>query len=148
MNEAIIRNHNSRVKPEDICFHLGDFCFRNTSDAKGEGIRTKAEEWEAQLNGKIIHIAGNHDKNNGVPKIIQGMLIEYHKHKVYMVHKPEHHNPAYDINFVGHVHQNWAIKRVDGITLLNVGVDVNKFMPINFSEALSKINKYKIRGVI
>ena len=35
MNETIIRNHNERIKKEDILFHIGDFCFKKTSN-KGE----------------------------------------------------------------------------------------------------------------
>lgn len=147
MNETIIRNHNARVKDGDIVFHLGDFCFRNSSAERGEGVCTKCEEWESQLNGKIMHIAGNHDKNNGVPKIIQGMLINYHNHDIYMVHKPEHYNDKYKINFVGHVHEKWRVKKKGSTILLNVGVDVNKFMPINMNEAMHKI-KQGIKGGI
>lgn len=156
MNETIIRNHNSRVKDGDIVFSLGDFCFRNSSEERGEGVKTKCQEWENRLNSKIIHISGNHDNSNGVPKIIQGILIKYHNHDVYMVHKPEHYNKNYEINFVGHVHGNWSVKlpgdtirydkgksMVVKSTLVNVGVDVNKFMPVSFTELMAKIKKHK-----
>lgn len=139
MNKTIIRNHNARVKEGDIVIHIGDFCFRNTSDIRGEGIRIPASEWEAQLNGKIIHVRGNHDKNNSTKTIIQGMLIRYGGKDVYCVHKPEHYNPQYSINFVGHVHEGWPILREpDGVLLINVGVDVNRFMPRTFGELMKK----------
>ena len=99
MNKTIIRNHNSRVSEEDIVFHLGDFCFKNSSGGKsGEGIATPASTWENKLNGKIIHLKGNHDKNNSTKTIILGMLVEYCGHRAYLVHKPEHYNPAYKLN--------------------------------------------------
>ena len=34
MNETLIRNWNSRVKPEDTVIHNGDFCFKNTPGGK------------------------------------------------------------------------------------------------------------------
>ena len=44
MNSEIIRRHNSRVKPNDTVFFLGDFCFKNSKN-RGEGINLKAEHW-------------------------------------------------------------------------------------------------------
>lgn len=143
MNSTIIRNHNSRVKAEDTVFHLGDFCFKNSSDVKGEGVRIPVSEWEAQLNGKIIHVRGNHDKNNSTKTIIQGMLIRYGAKDVYCVHNPQHYNSNYPINFVGHAHENWVIGKVGRTLLINVGVDVNRFMPRLFAELIGKINKAK-----
>ena len=139
MNEAIIKNHNMRVKPEDTVFHLGDFCFKNSSDVRGEGVKVNAEQWEEQLNGKIIHVRGNHDRNNSTKTIIEGLLIKYHKRLVYCVHKPIHYNSNYEINFVGHEHDKWSVKRIDNVSLINVGVDVNNFRPIKFLEALGKL---------
>ena len=139
MNDTIIKNHNMRVRPEDTVFHLGDFCFKNSSSWRGKGAKVTAEEWEEKLNGKIIHVRGNHDRNNSTKTIIEGLLIKYHKRLVYCVHKPEHYNSNYDINFVGHVHNNWSVKKIDNVSLINVGVDVNNFRPIKFLEALGKL---------
>jgi len=33
MNSSLIRNWNQRVKPEDTVFHVGDFCFQETTKA-------------------------------------------------------------------------------------------------------------------
>ena len=55
MNEAIISNWNRVVGPEDIVFHLGDFCLGGSA------------EWINvlnRLNGKIYLISGNHDIKN------------------------------------------------------------------------------------
>ena len=53
MNEALIANHNSCVKPEDDWYHLGDFCM---------GDRRKVAEYLSRLNGRKHMIKGNHDK--------------------------------------------------------------------------------------
>ena len=54
MNDALVANWNSVVKPEDHVYHLGDFCFGNV------------EKWNwclepGRLNGHIHLILGNHD---------------------------------------------------------------------------------------
>ncbi len=50
MNEVMIERWNSVVKPNDIIFHLGDFCFGRHN----LGIASR-------LNGKKKLILGNHD---------------------------------------------------------------------------------------
>ena len=55
MNETLIANWNSVVGPDDIVFHLGDFCLGGSA------------EWTNilnRLNGKIYLIVGNHDIKN------------------------------------------------------------------------------------
>ncbi|KKL58994.1 hypothetical protein LCGC14_2219840, partial [marine sediment metagenome] len=65
MNQGMIKRHNERVKPGDIVYMVGDFCFKNTAGGKkGEGILVTAKEWKQKLNGKFIFIRGNHDRNN------------------------------------------------------------------------------------
>jgi calcineurin-like phosphoesterase family protein len=173
MNSVIIRNWNMRVKAEDTVFHLGDFCFKS-----GLGC-VKADYWIEQLNGNKIFIRGNHDNNNSLKTIIDGIHITYAIKRIRMCHKPEHANPDYEINLVGHVHQNWSIrtfkqhydiiegairdnkdlvcdrpqwltflgdnayKRDSESILFNVGVDVNKFMPVTLDEVLGQIIRFK-----
>ena len=66
MNEALVNNWNSVVKPEDHVYHLGDFCFGNV------------EKWNwclepGRLNGHIHLILGNHDPDR---VFREGTLIE------------------------------------------------------------------------
>ena len=54
MNEALVKNWNSVVGPDDHVYHLGDLCFGNV------------EKWNwclelGRLNGHIHLILGNHD---------------------------------------------------------------------------------------
>ena len=149
MNETIIRNHNARVKSEDTVFHIGDFCFKNTSN-KGEGIRVNASTWEKKLNGKIIHIMGNHCRNNGVRTLVQSLVIKYGGRQIRLVHNPEHIDYRYNLHFVGHVHEKWKFKEVYAppkintfIDLINVGVDVNNFYPKTFDEIKNSFSSWK-----
>lgn len=86
MNETIIANWNRVVGPEDIVFHLGDFCLGGSA------------EWInvlKRLNGKIYLISGNHDIKNlrqnytkYFEQITMQMYIEVDKQKIYLNHYP------------------------------------------------------------
>ena len=148
MNTQLISRWNERVKPGDVVFVLGDFCFKNSKGGKkGEGTITTAKEYEAKLNGKIIFIKGNHDRNNGCKTIIERSVIGYCNRRINLVHKPVHIDPNYKINFVGHVHGKWQIKRIKtqfGYTdAINVGVDVHNFYPVSFEELMKRYYKWK-----
>ena len=157
MNEVLINNWNKRVSEGDIVFHIGDFCFKNSAGGRdGEGLTNKASYYVERLNGNIIFLKGNHDKNNSVTTIIESMVIKYGPHYVNCVHIPENYNGAYAINFVGHVHERWAFKREEEgalylnpnghVDLINVGVDVNEFEPKTFEELYSKYKKWLKAG--
>jgi calcineurin-like phosphoesterase family protein len=54
MDKALIENWNSKVAPDDIVYHLGDFAFYSVDNIF---------EILKQLNGYIFFVPGNHDKN-------------------------------------------------------------------------------------
>lgn len=144
MDAELIRKHNSRVKPEDTVIHLGDFCFRNTDGGKeGEGSPNSADYYLKQLNGKIIVIRGNHDKNNSMKTIIENMTLEIGGRNIFAVHNPEDYNNKFRIVFCGHIHNEWKFKRVKGTDLINVGVDVWNFMPVDINEIMDEYHKWK-----
>lgn len=132
MDNTIISRWNSRVKEEDTVFFLGDFCFRNSPGGR-EGIPTHAKTWESLLNGKIVFIEGNHDHNNTLKAKIRAASIKLCGKVIWAVHDPKRVNFDYTINLVGHIHEKWAFmryKRGNRISdCINVGVDVNNFMP-------------------
>jgi len=150
-DSRLIQLWNSRVKPEDTVFHLGDFCFKQLKE------RT-AQNYLDQLNGKIIIIKGNHDTHNGVKTCIEDMRIRLGGKELLLVHRPE--DVGYtdaDLVLCGHVHNHWRFKRIDtydetGKEILyskdfcNVGVDVWKGMPVTINEILRSYGKWK-RGV-
>jgi calcineurin-like phosphoesterase family protein len=141
MNEVLITNWNHRVREEDIVFHVGDFCFKNSAGGKpGEGMIHKASYYSSKLNGNIIYIKGNHDKNNSVRTVIDHIVIKYGPHYVNLVHVPENYDMNFSINFVGHVHEKWKFRRIyipylnRNVDLINVGVDQWGFKPMTFEE--------------
>ena len=138
MDRILIQNWNARVKPEDIVYHIGDFCYRGVS---------KYSKYLEKLNGTIIVIKGNHDRNNGVKTILESATIKHGGHRLYLVHRPFNCNPNIKINLVGHVHKNWKfrVKRCGlfkKVILINVGVDVHNFRPVNINELLSEYSKW------
>lgn len=139
MNETIIANWNSRVKPEDTVILNGDFCFKNDGTIK-------AIDWEKRLNGKIVFIKGNHDNNNSCSAIIENMVIKYGGKQLFIVHDPANCNLNYDINLTAHVHEKWKVKEAKSFPkksiLINIGVDVWNFMPVTINQILAEYSKF------
>ena len=145
MNNTIITNHNQRVKPEDTVFFAGDFCFRNSAGGKkGEGEIHKAEHYLKQLNGRFVFIKGNHDRNNSLKTIIERLIISYGGKRINIVHNPIHADSSYNINFVGHVHNNWMFRKLNHKSdMINIGVDQWGFKPVTFEEIMKKYYQWK-----
>lgn len=150
MNFNLIHRWNERIAPEDTVYHIGDFCIRGR--ARGyEGLRRTASEYEKELNGKIIHILGNHDENNGVKHGLNEAVITINGRRFLMRHQPyslqELSKIPSDIKGVlcGHVHDCWTYKYSPSFDILqvNVGVDVCNYYPLTQSELTTRIKKYK-----
>jgi calcineurin-like phosphoesterase family protein len=142
MNETIIERWNKTVKNTDIVYNLGDFCYCR-------GGRT-AEYWERRLNGKIIHIAGNHDKNNGIKTLVQSAILEFGERQFLVQHIPPtmyQEIPDFvDAVLCGHVHEKWKHAFIKDVPIINVGLDQWEFTPIKINlvlKYLGKINKGK-----
>lgn len=136
MNETIIKRWNERVKKNDIVYFLGDFCFCNGKNGK-EGDIYKSDYYREQLNGDIIFLRGNHDSNNSVKSAIEAMHVFFGKKDIWLTHRPYNFNKNFKYNLVGHVHEKWLYKKINGSILLNVGVDRHNFYPIKLLEALN-----------
>jgi calcineurin-like phosphoesterase family protein len=144
MNNVLIHNFNERIKDEDTVIHVGDFCFRNSPGGKdGEGLTLHAKNYINQLKGNWVFVRGNHDRNNSVQTKIERLVLKIGGMYINVCHKPddaivEDVQYYYPLNLVGHIHNNWTTKEMTKngkySLLLNVGVDVHKFRPINFDE--------------
>jgi len=145
MNEVLIKRWNERVKNEDTVFFLGDFCFKNSQN-RGEGENVKAKTWEEQLNGNIIFIKGNHDRNNTVKTRIHSLVLNLDNHYVNLVHDPLRADVNFETNITGHVHNAWEIKRIrrgNSFTdCINVGVDVWNYYPVTFDQIKARYSKW------
>lgn len=148
MNNTLIKNWNSRVKPDDTIFVIGDLLFRNSPGGKrGEGTTQKTIDFIKQLNGNIIVIKGNHDKNNTTKTCIEKIIIRLGGEQICLVHNPFHADSNYEFNFVGHVHEKWKFKLLkkgnDFTYLINVGVDVWNFRPVKINEIMRDFKRWE-----
>jgi len=141
MNMEIIRRWNERVQPDDMVIFAGDFCFRNSpaSKERGEGDTHKWKTYRDQLNGEIVFLQGNHDRNNSLPTKIMSLTLNYAGHNIFVTHMPENANPKFKINLVGHVHEKWKTKKGKGYTMVNIGVDQWGFRPVKMDEILKEV---------
>jgi len=149
MNETLIRNWNSVVDPDDIVFHLGDFCLGGSAEW------TKVLD---RLNGKIYLIIGNHDLKNmkqgfigRFEHVAMEMRIEIGKQKIYLNHYPFlcFEGGYKDVwQLFGHVHTRKNNTGIDAgrlqylyPTQYDVGVDNNDFTPVSFEQVKMIIEK-------
>lgn len=143
MNEALIANWNSCVKPEDTIIHYGDYSFAGFE---------KTFEITRRLNGHKIIICGNHDIQNKMHKRWERLgFAEFHyttKITVGGIECNVSHFPYSDNNdslnrkfdlqlkndglplLCGHVHQEWKTKD----NMINLGVDVWNYKPVHEDE--------------
>lgn len=150
MNEAIIENWNSVVKPGDITYLLGDVMLGD-NDAGIECLK--------QLNGQIFIIWGNHctdTRKNLIftdertrHKMLGGwyaFMIKHGKQSIYLSHYPtltanfdQKHFSQHVIALHGHTHQqkNW-INPLNPFTY-HVGLDSHNCTPVSIEEVISDI---------
>lgn len=147
MDEALIKNWNEVVKPADLVYHLGDFCFP-----------LKSLSIAARLNGKKILIRGNHDKHKLKDYLqyfedIQGCL---NLDQYLLTHIPIHPESLgrWKANIHGHLHSSKVkatlLNHRDSIyndpiasasvtedaRYINVSVEQTNFYPIAWEEAI------------
>jgi len=124
MNEVLIKNWNSKVSPEDIVFHLGDFSF---------GHKDKIKQITDQLNGIIFLIKGNHDVKEYLEEcgifVIEGQLF-YKNYILTHYPLPKEEIPEGYINLHGHIHHNESFHGI------NVSVEKTNFSPISLTQVL------------
>lgn len=134
MDETIIERWNSRVKPKDVVYHLGDFMLCNK----------KYDHFLNRLNGKVILIRGNHDhhfKNNnfyGFAEVHDMLFLDKLTPQFFICHYamrvwPNRHRGS--INLYGHSHGMLLFQE----NSWDVGVDNNDFYPLSVEEILPLI---------
>lgn len=141
MDEALINNWNSVVKPEDTIYHLGDFAF-----ATEERICRIL----SRLNGNKIFIFGNHDKamrSSEVRKYFELMTpyleVKYNGEMICMMHYPmarwnKSHRGAYHIH--GHEHGNY--KYPEKYRAMDVGAPCIGYTPISLDKVIETLSPF------
>ena len=144
MDEVLISNWNEVVSPQDIVFHLGDFCFGSD------------KEWIKilqRLNGTKYLILGNHDlkkiaNSNQIKDyfadINMQMRVVVDKQKMLLNHYPflcfeGGYQNVWQL--FGHVHRSKHSTGLDKERLVHlfptqydVGVDNNNYRPVSFAQ--------------
>lgn len=147
MNQGLIDNWNSQVKPEDEIYVLGDFCFKGAQ---------RAIEYLNQLKGHIHLIRGNHDHfmsqltfrawsdfgegHTSVSNERHYAHIKDGEHEVILCHYPILYWENMERGFIhlyGHVHTYRDCSKM-APNSYNVGVDVNNYAPVTLDELLER----------
>lgn len=134
MDEAIIKNWNLSVKPNDTVWHLGDFSLSK---------HKKPESYLSQLNGKIHLTWGNHDHSsvrNLSSWASSQAMAEINvdgRHLVLCHYAMRTWNKAHhgSLMFYGHTHGSLPGNRHS----LDVGVDAWDFRPVALDEILQRL---------
>jgi calcineurin-like phosphoesterase family protein len=137
MDEAMIRNWNAVVGPEDSVWHLGDFAMNKGAD--------RLRPYLERLNGTIHLVLGNHDRRTPDYAALFASTQDLAEVKVQL---PSGHNKAVVLchyamrerrnsfrgawHFYGHSHGGLA----DDATALSldIGVDCWGFRPVGVEE--------------
>jgi len=143
MNDTLIKNWNSVVKPDDTIFHLGDFAL---------GDATIWNSLLDKLQGHVYLICGNHDHktldSSNISKRFEAvsdqMMIDVNGQKILLNHYPflTYSTSRQTVwQLFGHVHSNPYMTGDDSSRLqhlwptqYDVGVDNNNYFPISFHE--------------
>ena len=151
MDERLISAWNSRVRPNDTVYILGDLIFRSTASP---------DSYLCQLRGKKHLILGNHDKDwvkkadmsQHFVSVERFAEISTGKHKITLCHYPlmswnQIAKGSYMIH--GHIHNNrdaiyFPLMR-EMPNLLNAGVEINNYRPVKFDELVKNNENFKAR---
>ncbi len=142
-DEAVIKNWNETVGPDDIVYHLGDLMLGDNA----HGI-----ECVKRLNGHIKLIRGNHDTDArwklygtlpNVELIGWADVFKYKKYNFYLSHHPTltsnlekaPHLRMHLINLYGHTHQMGKFYQ-DMPYMFHVGLDSNDNRPVLLDDAI------------
>ena len=146
MNEAMIKEWNDMVCPEDTVYILGDVAFLPAE---------KAAEIMRRLNGKKILVEGNHDRKTLKDPAFRDCFAEVHKYldinhngtKVVMFHYPiaewdQMHRGA--VHFYGHLHG--GVSGLEKYRARDVGMDATGFIVQDLDLMIAQALKGEIKG--
>ena len=147
MNELIVRNWNSLIRPNDEVWILGDVCM---------GQMIHAPKWIRQLNGKKHLVKGNHDKTLAKLPEFDDMFasVQNYKELGFRYKDKKHmicmsHFPMASWNFMnqgglmlhGHLHGSHCA--VTG-RIKDVGIDTNNLYPYLLDTVVEELLKIDV----
>lgn len=142
MNSVLVNNWNYTVKKHDTVYFLGDITFGRDSKPK--------DYWLSKLNGNIVYIRGNHDKDAGNTKLSE--KVDYKGYRFLLIHDPMEKPVEWnDWVIHGDKHNNNLgkyplINRYQ--KTINVCVELIKYRPINFDKIIELIEDKGYRNIL
>ena len=145
MNNTMITRWNELVNPDDVVYHVGDFCWN-----KG-AMRSVLH----RLHGRIILIPGNHDKELLAAEEFRGRFeaikpYSYYETNVNGEHVVFSHFPYFEWNQIGkgtwHLHGHLHAKP-HGISgkIMDVGADGNGLRPYSWDQIKAYMDTREVR---
>lgn len=146
MNEAMVKEWNDLIEPEDLVYILGDVAFLPAQ---------KAAETVNRLNGTKILVEGNHDRKALNDPTFRRCFQEVHKYldinyngtKVVMFHYPicewdQMHRGA--VHFHGHLHG--GVSGMERYRCRDMGMDATGMIAMLMEDAIKDALKGEIKG--
>jgi calcineurin-like phosphoesterase family protein len=149
MNEAIIKNYNSVVQPDDDVYVLGDLML-NDNEAGMRCIKS--------LKGNIHVIRGNHDTDArmelydtcyNIVEICEGEFLRYGKYHFYLSHYPtltsniDNDKPlkARMISLCGHSHTQDPFADFSKGLIYHCEVDAHNLYPVAIEDIIKDLKE-------
>jgi calcineurin-like phosphoesterase family protein len=143
MNEAMIKNWNETVRPNDKVYVMGDVAMNKNA----------LNETMGRLNGDLVLIKGNHDilKKNEYDKYFRDIRAYHVMNGCILSHIPIHPESLarFGCNIHGHLHANEVMimegrlgyddRMVPDPRYLCVSVEHTNYTPILFEDVLKRI---------
>ncbi len=146
MNEAMVKEWNDLIEPEDTVYILGDVAFMSGSDAGRTVMR---------LNGTKILVEGNHDRKTLQDATFRNAFAEVHKYldinyngtKVVMFHYPiaewdQMHRGS--VHLHGHLHG--GISGMEKFRCRDMGIDATGRIAVSMEDAIRDAMRGEIKG--
>jgi len=146
MNEAMVKEWNEIVEPDDLVYILGDVAFLPAQ---------KAAEFMRRCNGRKILVQGNHDRKTLNDPVFRGCFEEIHHYldinyngtKVCMFHYPiaewdQMHRGS--VHFHGHLHGGES--GLEKYRARDMGMDATSFIVTEMERAIADAVKGEIKG--
>lgn len=133
MDEALQANWNAVVRPGDLVYHLGDFCYSKSGK--------HAADYLKPLNGRIILVSGSHDRQTDLEAFDEHasyMEIAVNGTRLCLCHyamRVWHGSHHGSVHAYGHTHG-----RLPPLgRSMDVGVDTNNFWPYPLEEVVQRL---------
>lgn len=148
----------------DTLIHVGDFMLSGADrhgDEEDHGLSMSLRDYLAEINPRIILLAGNHDDGHNCEADAKSLTLNLNQnyYNVTVGHYPSlHENYRYignnnrrsckhgvHIHLCGHVHEKWLLQydAKQHVLNINVGVDVWDYKPVRDSEITELLDYFK-----